>query len=83
MRLLDRLFTRRRRLPEFGGLSGGVRRRLTRACRDLAEAEDRVAARLGLPSPPRLLLVDEETAVILDVDERDDVARAEEWRDRS
>ena len=74
MRLLDRLFTRRRRLPEFAGLSGGVRRRLAGACRELTEAEDRVAARLGLASPPRLLLVDEETAVILAVDERGEIA---------
>ena len=74
MRLLDRLFTRRRRLPDFAGLQGGVRRRLRGACLELTEAEDRAAARLGLAAPPRLLLVDEETAVILDVDEREEVA---------
>ena len=73
MRLLDRLFTRRRRLPEFAGLSGSVRRRLTGACLELTQAEDRLAARLGLASPPRLLLVDEETAVIIDIDERREV----------
>ena len=74
MRLLDRLFTRRRRLPEFAGLPDGVRRRLTGACIELTEAEDRMAARLGLASPPRLLLVDEETAVILAADERGEVS---------
>lgn len=40
----------------------------------MSDTEDRVAARLGLASPPRLLLVDEETAVILAVDERGEIA---------
>ena len=74
MRLLDLLFTRRRKLPKFADLSDGVRRRLASACRELTEAEDRAADRLHLESPPRLLLVDEETAVILAVEERNDVA---------
>lgn len=84
MRILDRLFTRRRHLPEFAGLQDGVRRRLTGACLELTEAEDRLAARLGLASPPRLLLVDEETAVILDAGEREEVTPGvTEARDRS
>jgi hypothetical protein len=74
MRLLDALFTRRRRRPDFAGLSESVRRRLGGACRELTEAEDHLAAQLGLASPPRLLLVDEETGVVLAADDRRAIA---------
>jgi hypothetical protein len=42
-----------------------VRRRLVLACRELSDAEEGVAKRLALPTPPRLLMVDEENAVIV------------------
>ncbi|TFZ03423.1 hypothetical protein [Ramlibacter rhizophilus] len=70
---LDRLFTRRR-LPRFADVSDGTRLRLAGACQELGEDEDRVAARLGLASPPRLLLVDEETAVIILPEQREEIA---------
>jgi len=65
MRLFDPLLTRRRRQPRFTGLPASVRRRLALACRELSEAEETIAERLGLRKPPRLLIVDEETAVIV------------------
>ena len=65
MRFFDRLLTRRREQPRFATLSPRVRRRLALACRELTEAEEAIAERLGLPAPPRLLFVDEEEAVIV------------------
>lgn len=73
MGLLDKLLTRRRGLPVFTALAPRVRRRLAPACRELGEAEQELAAHLGLPQPPRLLLVDEEEAVILRPDERAEI----------
>jgi len=70
MGILDMLLTRRRRMPLFAALAPRVRRRLNIVCRELSEAEEELAARLGLPEPPRLLLVDEEEAVILTPGER-------------
>lgn len=74
MELLDVLFTRRRRLPRFADLGESVHRRLAGACLELTEAEDRAAAQLGLSSPPRLLLVDEETAVVIAANDRREIA---------
>lgn len=74
MPLQDRVFTRRRHFPQFADLAAGVRRRLGGACQELTEAEDHVAALLGLASPPRLLLVDEETAVVLSAEDRGMIA---------
>lgn len=65
MALLDRLFVRRRAMPRFSSLPQQVRRRLSVACQELTSAEDQMAQRLGLPNPPRLVLVDEEEAVVL------------------
>jgi hypothetical protein len=65
MRILDKLLTRRRDQPRFSALAPHVRHRLALACRELGDAEQELATRLGLPQPPRLLLVDEEEAVIL------------------
>jgi hypothetical protein len=70
MRLLDGLFTRRRRLPRLDDVSVTVRRRLEGACRELTEAEDRMAAELGIADQPRLLLIDEEEAVVIGPDRR-------------
>lgn len=75
MRFLDKLFTRRRRMPRFEALGTRVRHRLSPVCRELSEAEDALAAHLGLARPPRLLLVDEEEAVVLTPDERTAVGR--------
>lgn len=74
MRLLDRLFTRRRRLPRFDNVAEIVRHRLAVACLELTEAEDQAAAQLELVLPPRLLLVDEETAVVLTAEDRRKIA---------
>ena len=73
MGFLDKWLTRRRRLPSFAALAPRVRRRLVPACRELADAEQQLAAHLGLPQPPRLLLIDEEEAVILTPGERAEV----------
>lgn len=76
MSLLARLFTRRRRLPRFADLPDAVRSRLDDACHELTEAEDRMAARLQLAVVPRLLLVDEEEAVVVTPRERADISAA-------
>lgn len=73
MGFLDKLLTRRQGLPRFTGLTPRVRRRLVPACRELSEAEQELAERLDLPHPPRLLLVDEEEAIILTPDERAEI----------
>jgi ABC-type branched-subunit amino acid transport system ATPase component len=70
MGILDRLLTRRRRMPHFAALAPRVRRRLNTVCAELSEAEEEMAASLGLTQPPRLLLVDEEEAVVLTPDQR-------------
>lgn len=75
MGILDKLLTRRRRMPCFEALTPQVRRRLAPVCREMSQAEEELAARLGLPQPPRLLLVDEEEAVILSPGERAETER--------
>lgn len=70
MGILDKFLTRQRRTPCFAALGPRVRRRLAPVCGELNEAEQELAMRLGLPQPPRLLLVDEEEAVILTPDDR-------------
>lgn len=64
-RILDKLLTRRRGQPRFSALPPSVQKRLALACRELGDAERAIAASLDLPQPPRLLMVDEEEAVIL------------------
>ena len=54
MRLFDRLFTRRRRIPAFARLPQRVRKRLASACGELDAAEAEIAEALDLPQPPRL-----------------------------
>jgi len=73
MGILDKWLTRRRRLPSFAALAPRVRRRLVPVCRELADAEQELADYLDLPQPPRLLLVDEEEAVILTPKERGEI----------
>lgn len=73
MGMLDKLFTRRRRLPCFAALSPRVRRRLAPVCKELNDAEQDIARHLGLPQAPRLLLIDEEEAVILTPAERGEI----------
>ena len=70
MRLFDRLLTRCRRRPAAVDLSDAARRRLSPACRELSDAEERMARHLGLATVPRLLLIDEESAVILSARDR-------------
>ena len=65
MRLSEKLFTRRRNLPRFAALPPRTRHRLALACEELTQAENDMARRLGLATPPRLVIVDEEEAVIL------------------
>ncbi|MFC4929981.1 hypothetical protein [Massilia sp. GCM10023247] len=57
-------------MPRFDALGPRVRRRLAPAFQELGDAEQEMAARLGLPAPPRLLLIDEETGVIVAPEER-------------
>lgn len=65
MAFLDAFFTRRRVVPRFSALPRRTRHRLATVCDDLTGAEDEMARVLGLDAPPRLMLVDEEEAVIL------------------
>lgn len=65
MSFFQSFFTRRRRVPRFSALPRRTRRRLALVCEGLTGAEDEMAQALGLPKPPRLMLVDEEEAVIL------------------
>lgn len=67
---LDAFFTRRRKVPRFASLPRRTRHHLVVVCEDLTEFEDEMARRLGLDTPPRLILVDEEEAVILLPDDR-------------
>jgi len=73
MRFIDKWLIRRRGVRRFSTLSPQVRHRLALACRELSEAEQEIAARLDLPQPPRLLIVDEEEAVILTPSDRTEV----------
>lgn len=70
MKWLDTLFMRRRIRPHADELRKDSRRRLRHACRELSLSERLVAHTLLLDDPPRMLLVDEETGVILPVDIR-------------
>lgn len=71
MALLDKLFTRRRGVPRFSALPQRTRQRLAAACHDLTRAENNMAEKVGLDTPPRLMLVDEEEAVIILQTDRD------------
>lgn len=70
MPLFDRYFRRQQDAPRVSDLSSAVRRRLTRSCGGLTAAETEIARRLDLPAAPRLLMIDEEEAVIVTPEER-------------
>ena len=65
MRILEVLLVRRRGLPRFDRLPPRVQRRLALAGRELSDAEAEMASKLGLAHLPRLLMVDEEEAVVI------------------
>ncbi|WP_102961156.1 hypothetical protein [Mangrovicella endophytica] len=71
MPIFDRLLTRRYTERRFAALQPRVRSRLALAARHLAEQEEDISASLGLSVPPRLLLIDEEEAVIVRPADRD------------
>jgi hypothetical protein len=77
MRILEKLLIRRHDHPQFSSLPPRVRKRLGHACQELAEAEAEMARLIGLPKPPRLLLVDEEQASIIFPEEREASAGAD------
>jgi hypothetical protein len=77
MGFLRRLLVRRQSHPRFSALPLRVRKRLALACQELSEAEAELAQRIGLPEPPRLLLIDEEQAAIIVPDERGASAAAD------
>lgn len=76
MRWLETLFIRRRYQPDPKRLAERTCRRLQPACQQLSEAERLVATSIGLATPPRLLLVDEEQAVILTPEARAAIEKA-------
>lgn len=65
MSIFDRFLVRRRALSRFSAVPVRVRRRLALARRELDDTEAEMAEQLGLSEPPRLLMVDEEEAVIV------------------
>ncbi|WP_126174126.1 hypothetical protein [Altericroceibacterium xinjiangense] len=73
MAFLDKFFVRRQGLPRFSALPQRVRQRLALAARELADAEAEMADQLGLSQPPRLLMIDEEEAVILSGPDREEL----------
>ena len=77
MRFLDRIFTRCRRRPTASHLADSTRRRLAPACRELTDAEEQIARDMCLPTPPRLLLIDEEAALIISSKERSSMLQRE------
>jgi hypothetical protein len=70
MRLFERMLMRRHDQRQFSDLKPRVRQRLRLAALELGDAEEAIAAALGLPEPPRLLMVDEEAAVVVLPSER-------------
>lgn len=75
MALFDRYFIRRQGSPRIDDLPPSVLRRLGRACTDLTSAEDALTERLGLRAPPRLLMIDEETAVVVPSEDRSKIGQ--------
>lgn len=65
MAFFDRYFLRGQGAPHLADLSPAVMRRLQRACGGLSASEEEMAKLLGLDTPPRLLMVDEEEGVIV------------------
>lgn len=75
MRWLDRVLTRRIDQPCYDAVPARSRRYLAIACRQLSEAEQAAAVRMQLGIQPRLVLVDEELAVMISPDLRDEIGR--------
>lgn len=73
MGLLGKMLIRRRHMPRVSDIPVRVLQRMTLACRELSEAEASIARRLGLSEPPRLLLIDEEEALIVTPADRDNL----------
>lgn len=73
MGIWNKLLTRRAKQPRFSALAPRFQQRLALACRELSDAEQAIAAALDLPRPPRLLMIDEEKAVVLTPGDRIDV----------
>ena len=69
MSLLNLLFFRTGG-ADVGQLAASTRRRLREHAAKLTEEEDQVRAKLGLVYPPRLSLVDEESAALLRASDR-------------
>ena len=74
MAILGTLFTRRRTVPRFSALPRRTRQRLTLVCDDLTRAENEMACKLGIRTPPRLMLMDEEEAVLVLANDRKQTA---------
>lgn len=73
----DTLFRRTIRLNYLSELSEGVKGRLYATSVQLGQEEERVRGLLGLITPPRLSLVDEESASLISGRERETLA--EQW----
>lgn len=69
MRLENRLFRRGGGYEYVDELSTAARERLLGRARSLNREEEEVQRLLGLPYPPRLCLVDEETASLISAGE--------------
>lgn len=65
MRVLQRLLVRRYDQRQFADLDPRICRRLALAARELRDSEEAIAAAVGLAEPPRLLMIDEEEAVVV------------------
>lgn len=70
MTWLDRVLTRRRLQDCFGPAPSWARFRLRPACRQLSRQEREMQELLKLAVPPRLTMVDEELAILIDPAER-------------
>ena len=73
MSFLEQLMIRRRGSRRFSTVPPRIRHRLAFASRELTQSEDEIARQLGLAEPPRLLMVDEEEAVILTPEDRKEI----------
>ncbi|MBP2315375.1 hypothetical protein [Azospirillum soli] len=65
-----RILSRQRRSGVFGPVPAWGRPRLRDACRRLSDQEEAMRELFGLPVAPRLMLADEELAVLIDAEER-------------
>ncbi len=75
MRLENRLFRRAGGYEYVDELKPAARERLLERERSLSREQDEIRELLGLPYPPRLSLVDEETASIISAGELERLRR--------